>query len=487
MFSISFPKTFAGLLAAIGLALTTAFASSPPNIVLIVSDDHGTDALGSYGNPIIKTPVLDALAADGTIFTDANCTTASCSPSRSVILSGLHNHRNGMYGLEHSFHHFKSFDTMTSLPAILTQQGYHTARIGKYHVAPESVYTFETVLSAGAANDPKTIGRSPWEMAEQSRSVIEGEDKRPFFLYYATDDPHRANAFDADGKPTFDTYPLPNKFGNRDEGYPGIHPVVYDPEEVIVPPFLPDTAASRAEIAEYYQSDSRMDEGIGHLIDILKAADKYDDTVIIYISDNGIAFAGAKTTLYEPGMKLPCIVREPGQQKIGRTQSALVSWVDIVPTLLDYAQVDVSEIELHGRSFRDGVSRKLNGWDEVYASHTFHETTMYYPMRVLKDRQFKLIFNIAHGLEFPLAKDLLQSPTWVSMQKEGLKLYGQRTPEALLHRARIELYDLKSDPHETINLADEPAHQKTKETMIAKLQQFQNETNDPWAIKWTRE
>ena len=112
---------------------------------------------------------------------------------------------------------------------------------------------------------------------------------------------------------------------------------------------------------------------------------------------------------------------------------------------------------------------------------------MYYPMRVLKDRRYKLIFNIAHGLEFPLAKDLLQSPTWVSMQKEGLALYGQRSPEALLHRPRIELYDLKVDPHETINLADDPAHQETRDRMIAKLQKFLNETKDPWAIKWTRE
>ncbi|MBT5901766.1 MAG: sulfatase [Opitutaceae bacterium] len=469
------------------IGLTPALASPPPNIVLIVSDDHGTDALGCYGNPVIQTPALDALAADGTIFTDANCTTASCSPSRSVILSGLHNHRNGTYGLEHSFHHFKSFDSITSLPVILSENGYHTARIGKYHIAPESVYTFETVLSAGAANDPKTIGRSPWEMAEQSRPIIESDDERPFFLYYATDDPHRANAFTPDGLPTFDTYPLPNKFGNRDEGYPGITPVVYDPADVIVPPFLPDTAASRAEIAEYYQSVSRMDEGIGHLIDILKAADQYENTVIIYLSDNGIAFAGAKTTLYEPGMKLPCIVREPGQTQTGRTQSAMISWVDIAPTLLDYAQIDATEIELHGRSFRNGVSKQLTGWNEVYASHTFHETTMYYPMRVLKDRRYKLIFNIAHGLEFPLAKDLLQSPTWVSMQKEGLELYGQRSPEALLHRDRIELYDLKIDPHETINLADDPAHQKTRDRMIAKLQDFQNETKDPWAIKWTRE
>mgnify|MGYP006134882745 FL=1 len=467
--------------------LSAVAAAKSPNIVLIVSDDHGTDALGCYGNPIIKTPALDSLAADGTLFTDANCTTASCSPSRSVILSGLHNHSNGMYGLQHTFHHYQSFDEVESLPVTLSKNGYRTARIGKFHVAPEAVYKFDTVLSTGAANDPKTIGRSPYEMSEESRPVIESDDQRPFFLFYATDDPHRSNAFTADGLPTFDTYPEPNDFGNRDDGYPGINPVVYDPAKVIVPPFLPDTPACRAEIAQYYQSVSRLDEGIGHLIDILKKSGKYDNTLILYIADNGVAFAGAKTTLYEPGMRLPLIVREPGQKKKGRTQEAMISWVDLAPTLLDYAGVDLSESALHGRSFKTGVSGKLKNWDHIFASHTNHEATMYYPMRVIKNRQYKLIFNIAHGLEFPLAKDLLQSPTWVSMQKNGLKLYGKRTPEALLHRPRIELYDLQADPHEVVNLSENPEYAKIRDSMIAQLKEFQADTRDPWGIKWERE
>ena len=130
---------------------------------------------------------------------------------------------------------------------------------------------------------------------------------------------------------------------------------MYDPKDVIVPPFLPDTAASRAEIAEYYQSVSRLDEGIGHLVSILKSAGKYDDTLILYLSDNGVALAGAKTTLYEPGMRVPFIVREPKQAKTGRTQDALVSWVDIMPTLLDYAGIDASDMGLDGRSFRQGI------------------------------------------------------------------------------------------------------------------------------------
>jgi N-sulfoglucosamine sulfohydrolase len=186
-------------------------------------------------------------------------------------------------------------------------------------------------------------------------------------------------------------------------------------------------------------------------------------------------------------MRLPLIVREPGQKRGNRKQDAMISWVDLAPTILDYAGVDVSNKSLHGRSFRKGISGNLKNWDHVYASHTNHEATMYYPMRVLKNRQYKLIFNIAHGLEFPLAKDLLQSPTWVSMQKNGLKLYGKRTPEALLHRPRIELYDLQSDPHEVVNLSKDPRYASIRDSMIVQLKAFQADTQDPWAIKWERE
>ncbi|MXW82193.1 MAG: sulfatase-like hydrolase/transferase [Rhodothermaceae bacterium] len=107
-----------------------------PNIVMVVVDDQGTNDAGCYGNPVIKTPGLDLLAENGTRFTHGFCTTASCSASRSVILSGLYNHANGQYGHMHAFHHFKTFDHVQSLPTLLNRAGYRTVRTGKYHVAP---------------------------------------------------------------------------------------------------------------------------------------------------------------------------------------------------------------------------------------------------------------------------------------------------------------------------------------------------------------
>ncbi len=473
----------------IALAAATAFAAAArPNIVMIVSDDHGRDALGCYGNPVVRTPHLDALAADGTRFTAAFCTTASCSPSRSVILSGQHNHRNGMYGLQHDDHHFQSYDQVKSLPVRLAAAGYRTARIGKFHVAPESAYAFQSILSGGKANDPATIGRSPVEMADQSRGVIEAQDERPFFLYIASDDPHLANAVLPSGKPTFDTWPAPNRFGNRPAGYPGITPVIYRPEDVRVPSFLPDTAACRAELAEYYQAISRLDQGIGRLIAHLKAAGKYETTLILYLSDNGAAFPGAKTTLYDPGMRLPFIVRSPGRKAPGAVQEAMVTWADLAPTLLEVAGVPFEAGAFDGRSFRAALDGgTLRGWDEIYASHTLHEITMYYPMRVVRTRQHKLIVNLAHGLTYPSALDLIKSPTWISAAESGSRMLGRRSIEQFLHRPKFELYDLERDSDEVKNLADEPGLREVKAALLEKLKVFQTATKDPWVRKWSYE
>ena len=480
--------TFAVLILPAFVPALRAATATPPNIVLIVADDHGLDALGCYGNPVIKTPHLDALAADGTRFTNAFCTTASCSPSRAVILSGQHNHRNGMYGLQHDDHHFQSFDHVKSLPVRLAQSGYRTARIGKFHVAPEAAYAFQTVLSAGAANDPTTIGRSPVQMAEQTRGVIEAKDPRPFFLLFASDDPHRANAVLPNGKPTFDTWPKPNSFGNRAAGYPGITPVTYRPDEVRVPSFLPDTPATRAELAEYYQAVSRLDQGVGRLIEILKAVGRYESTLILYISDNGAAFPGAKTTLYDPGMRLPCIVRNPGRKNPGAVQDAMITWADLAPTLLDVAGVPGESGAFDGRSFRAGLDgARLTGWDEVYASHTFHEITMYYPMRVVRTRRYKLIYNVANELTYPSALDLIKSPTWISVTQSGGRMFGARSVQAYLHRPKFELYDLERDPDEAVNLAEKPEHQKLKAELIEKVKTFQSVTKDPWVRKWSYE
>jgi N-sulfoglucosamine sulfohydrolase len=474
-------------------------AAAERNVVLIVADDQSPD-MGCYGNPVLKTPNMDALAAAGTRFTHAFCTTASCSASRSVILSGLFNHATGQYGHEHHFHHFRSYESMQTLPVLLGKLGYRTARCGKYHVGPEEVYQFDKALPGNS--------RHPVQMAEHCREFVSAESDAPFFLYFCTSDPHRGGGFAKELEHG------PDRFGNLPQGKSrgGLKPVLYDPGAVIVPPFLPDTPVCRAELAQYYQSISRIDQGLGRLWEILKAAGHWDDTLVIYTSDHGIAFPGGKTTLYEGGMQVPLLVKPPGAGKPGVVSSAMVSLVDLTPTILDFAGglADDGSVKPtlakaiirqgaiggaknlnrhHGRSFLTAIGKeKAEGFDEVFASHTFHEIQMYYPMRVVRGRRYKLIWNIAHPLPFPFASDLWAAPTWQDRYQRGPDtLYGKRTVDRYIHRPKFELFDLEADPDETRNLADSSEHAEILKQLQGKLKQFQKETWDGWVLKWDYE
>ena len=455
------------------MLLGSALTAAPRNVVLFVTDDQSPDA-GCYGNPVIKTPHLDQLAKDGVRFTEAFCTTASCSASRSVILTGIYNHANAQYGHLHSCHHLRTYDNVKSLPVRMTAAGYRTARIGKYHVGPEAVYQFDSALPGNA--------RSPVEMANNCQAFIDSDDKRPFFLYFCTSDPHRSGGSVAGEKHK------PNPFGNRPEGYPGVKKVKYDPADVIVHPFLPDTPVCRAELAQYYQSVSRIDQGLGRLIEVLKKAGVYDQTLIIYTSDHGIAFPGGKTTLYEGGMRIPFIVHSPDVKNRNRDCNAMINLADLTPTILDFAGA-LKGAQVHGRSFLSAMQEvNPKGWDEVTASHTFHEITMYYPMRVIRTRKYKLIWNIAHGLPYPFASDLWAAPTWQDIYRQGPStLYGKRSVRDYIQRAQFELYDLEKDPHEINNLATDARFQDQLKAMQAKLKKFQQRTKDPWVRKWQYE
>ncbi|QNN21875.1 sulfatase [Planctomycetales bacterium ZRK34] len=488
------------LAAAMCLMMGLGATAAKKNVVLIVTDDQGVDSLGCYGNPVIKTPNMDALAADGTRFQWAFATTASCSASRSVILTGLHNHANGQYGHTHHYHKFSTYDNIVSLPVYLAAAGYRTARIGKYHVAPEEVYHFDVALKGNS--------RHPVQMADNSKDFINEASDKPFFLYFCTSDPHRGNGVVKD-------HPLkPDSFGNNGN-YPGIKTVEYDEKDVIVPGFLPDTPECRAELAQYYQSVSRIDQGLGRLIGYLKEAGVYDDTLIIYISDHGIAMPGAKTTVYDGGLRAPCLVRNPYLDKRGVVSEAMVSWVDLTPTILDFAgaldedgsvkseimkQIDKPRVtnqntrdtkpgRFHGRSFLSILDKtQAMGWDHINASHTFHEIQMYYPMRVVRDQKFKLIWNIAHELPYPFASDLWRAATWQAQYAKGMDApYGKTTVGRYIHRPEFELFDIQKDPYEGNNLSGDADYTSVLENMKAQLKAFQKRTDDPWTMKWNYE
>ena len=486
-------------LLAVLVSLLSAATPRPRNIVLIVADDLSQDA-GCYGNREVRTPAMDQLAREGTLFRNAFCTSASCSASRSVILTGLQNHATGHYGHAHSEHHFSTYRAVRSLPVLLGEHGYRTGRVGKYHVAPEETYRFQTVLPANAWN--------PVAMAEASRAFV-ADRSRPFFLYFCPLTPHRSGG-------ELVAHPLrPNPFGNH-VSFPEIKDETYAEGALTVPRHLPDLPETRAELAQYYQAISRTDAGLARLVQVLKDAGQYEDTLIIFTADNGMAWPGAKTTQYDPGTRLPLIVRSPDQSRRGVTSEALISWVDFTPTLLDYAGVRevlappfragdpeggpspvpaagkagarLVPYQFHGRSFLSLLDgERPPDWDVVFSSHQFHEITMYYPMRVIRTERHKLILNLAHPLPYPFASDLQASATWQATLRSGREFYGRRRVADYVQRPRYELYDLQRDPDEVVNLAASPEHQAVFAALAARLKEFQRRTRDPWFSKYTYE
>lgn len=452
------------LLSLVALAAPSLPASAAPkNVLLLVADDLGFQ-VGCYGDPVAKTPNLDALAKSGTRFTHAFASVASCSPSRATILTGMPTHQCGQYGLAHATHNAHSFRTVKGLPALLGPAGYRTGVIAKLHVQPKEVYPFDVEVGGN--------GRNPVQIAEQTKKFIADCGEKPFFLLVGFTDPHRAaKGFANDGK------------------YPASVPAIkFDPKTVPVPYHLPDQPEVRAELAEFYESVARLDHGVGLVLKALADAKKADDTLVIFLSDNGIPFPGAKTTLYDAGIHLPMLVRKPGA-KAGVVCDAMASWTDIAPTVLDWcgvkpAPVGKKDAPLPGRSLLPVLERtQTEGWDEVYASHQFHEITMYYPMRAVRTRTHKYILNLAHGLEYPFASDLWGSDMWQGVLKRRDPMMGKREVAAYVKRPKEELYAISNDPNELKNLAVDAGSAKVLEEMRAKLAAWRNKTADPWLIK----
>jgi N-sulfoglucosamine sulfohydrolase len=432
--------------------------AAPRNVLLIVADDQGRD-LGAYG-VAVRTPHLDGLAARGTLYTQAFATVSSCSPSRSVIYSGLYSHSNGMYGLAHDIHNQQYFPSVRTLPQLLKSAGYATALVGKKHILPDSSLPFDAELA------PEQPGnRDVAFMAEEARKFIAATGDRPFLVIFGFSDPHRAA----------------ENFGNT-RTWPSVPRITYDPKKITVPAHLPDAPEVRQDLAEYYESISRLDSGVGLLLEALEKTGHASDTLIIYLSDNGRPFPGAKTTLYDAGIHLPLIVWSPMQGRRGVKNEAMVSWIDIMPTILDWTGVPPpKQYPLPGRSLLPILDQSHpSGWERVFASHAFHEVQQYYPMRALRTRQYKYIANLAAALPFPIAGDVVSSATWHAIEAKPSIGLGRRSLDVYLHRPPEELYDLGKDPDELNNLANDPAHREVMDRMRSQMRKFQGETRDPW-------
>ena len=423
------------------------------NVLLLIADDWSPIA-GCYGSPVIRTPQVDALAARGTLFTNAFCTTPSCAASRANILTGHYSHTHGQYGHSHSIHNFHTGAHMLSIPRILDESGYATGIIGKLHVQPFKVYPW-THDYQQVEGSP----RSPQGMADRAMEFFRSIGDRPFYLHVGFSDPHR-------------------DFGNSAE-YPDYDEIPYHPDEIPVPDCLPDHPDVRAELAEYYQSISRLDAGYGRAVEVLEKCGRAGDTMIIVMSDHGMPFPGAKGSSFDSGHRCPLIISRPGANAV--ENDALLNWSNIAPTVYEWCGVDAPE-DLPERSLLPILDEEHPAdWEETFFSHTFHEVTNYYPYRALRGRRYKYVRNLYPELTTPLPSDLWSSPTWKAIEREGLPMGGRQTCN-FLHQDAEALFDIEHDPTESTNLIHDPVLQEIAEEMRRKVRLFRMETRDPWVL-----
>lgn len=463
------------------------------NVLVFIADDGGFE-MQVYNNSVCQTPNLNALAERSMIFDHAFTSVSSCSPSRSAILTGLPQHQNGMYGLHHQVHHFNSFDGVKSLPKLLQDSGIRTGIIGKKHVGPEKVYPFEYEYTE-EHHSVLQVGRNITYIKLLAREFFKEsqQDTRPFFLYIGFHDPHRCGH----------THPeygqFCEKFGNGEPGMGIIEdwkPTHYDPSDVVVPYFVQDTIAARQDLAAQYTTISRLDQGVGLILDELKSAGFEDSTLVMYSSDNGIPFQVGRTNLQEPGMSEPLLVSTPFHEELWNTRSdALVSLLDITPTVLDWFNITYPTYKIFGPNpvnltgstllplLQEREPRIQQEWDTVYASHSLHEITGYYPMRVIRKQRFKLIHNLNFLMPFPIDQDFYISRTFqdlLNRTRKHIDTHWYMTLHDYYYRPRWQLFDLQNDPKELVNLARKTAFQDVFESLRRELHQWQNVTYDPW-------
>lgn len=429
------------------------------SVMCLIADDQ-TAIAGCYGNKVIRTPNMDRMAREGVRFTQARATTPSCSASRSVILTGLQNHANGQFGHQHQPANFHTHQQVQSLPRILKSQGFRTGVVGKLHVQPESVYPWDYNKTANHGN------RDVWDMGQKVREFLKESEGQPFYLHVGFSDPHRAGG--------------PGGFANHRD-YPNVKAREYSPQDVTVPDFLPDTPEARAELAQYYQSIDRLDQGYGFCLDALKEAGRLDDTLVLCFSDHGMPFPGAKGSPYETGLHIPLLAMGPGV-KAGSVSDAMVGTPDITPTVLDWCGAKLPEnYQFHGKSFVPEITGGSSGpRDEHYYSHTFHEIVNFFPWRGVRTRKYKYTKFLFPELEMPLPSDLWRSPTWNGVRVRKMTTSGARPVAGMMRHAPEELYDMEADPMETKNLAGSAQHQAILAELREKVRNFRQQTRDPW-------
>ena len=437
-----------------------ALGDSPgpkPNFLVVLSDDHGIEYAGCYGNRTIRTPNMDRLARQGMRFTRAFTATAMCAPSRSMMYTGLFPHRNGAHP-----NHSATREGIKSLPRYLGDLGYRVGLAGKTHIKPRSVYPFEYM--------PRS--------EEAMKRFLGQSGRQPFCLIVATHHPHTPLVAPEPG-----------------EGH--------DPAGLKLPPYLLDTQATRIRQRDYYNSVEILDRDLGDYLAILKESGLEDNTLVIYVSDHGSQFPFGKWTLYDAGLRVPFIARWPGHVEPGTVTDAMISFVDVLPTMIELAG-GTPPPSLDGRSFAGVLTGKTGTHrDLIYGAHTSLGiiSGSEYPIRAVRSRRYKYIRNLNHEGTFTNVTTKGQSSKKKKPQQPGrvTKAAGATSlwqswlelaetdpaaaarAEAYQKRPAEELYDLDSDPFELNNLADRPDLKEIKAKLREQLSDWMRQQGDPLA------
>ena len=439
-----------GTAAALSLLVTAARAEVParqaaaaltsrPNIIWISNEDM-SPRLGAYGDKLARTPVIDRLARESIRYTNVFATAPVCAPSRAAIITGMYQTTLGAQ------HMRTTEDRVPELPGpYLAVPPFYVKAFPEY-LRAAGYYTTNRAKTDYQFGVPFTI----WDDVGRTAHWRNRPDKsRPFFSVFNLEVTHESQIFPSS----------PARKGK---------PLVTNPAAIDVPPYYPDTPAVREELARMYDNIADMDGQVGELLKQLADDGLAENTIVFYWSDHGDGVPRAKRSLYDSGLRVPLMIRWPkglgSTVTPGSVRDEMVSFVDLAPTVLALAGVDIPA-HLPGRVL---VGPKAGAAPELVFAARDRMDTEYDMMRSARDSRFLYIRNFSP--ELPYAGHITyrnQSAImqeWFRLQADG-KLTGPAALWMRTSRPPEELYDTRTDPHQIHDLAAEPAHRATLERL----------------------
>jgi N-sulfoglucosamine sulfohydrolase len=471
-----------GILAAgLWLVASSGMAAERLNVLFITLDDMNWDSVGAFGAKVPgTTPNIDRLASEGMRFEHAHVTIAICQPTRAVWMTGRYPHNSGALG----------FNTINrgvpTLPETLKANGYLTGILGKTeHVIPSRKEAFDYKRGRNEMKNGRSgelYSRFLGEFFEKVRKA-----RQPFFLMVNTHDPHRPfdNRKPADKRnaaaPDENKKPAKNDRKKRRGGPYPAPSRIYQPNEIIVPAFLPDLPPIREEIAQYYSSVRRADDVVGVILASLKTAGFSENTIVMCKSDHGIAVPFAKTNVWRNSTRTPWIVRWPGVVKPGsHDMKHLIAGVDFAATISDALQVAPMK-GMDGHSFLPVLKGQTQaGREYVYTHLNTIASKRSYPMRSVQTARYGLIWNGWSDGKTTFKNESQAGLTWramVAAAKTDSKIAAR--VKHFAYRVPLEFYDYQQDPDALHNLIADPELKHHVYSLTAKLLQHMQTTNDP--------